>query len=84
MILAVLLIVAAGTLFLMKRRAIFSGSDVEHNRDALRFILHRLAPQLQNEYAFVIHGGCGKSFVNSLIDLPFAISPENCLADNFQ
>lgn len=44
------------------RRAIFSGADVEHNRIAVKFILEHLAPSLQNDYAFVIHGGCGRIF----------------------
>jgi glycosyltransferase involved in cell wall biosynthesis len=44
------------------RRAIYSGSNVAHNRAAVRFILEWLAPALAQEYAFVIHGPCGTRF----------------------
>lgn len=43
------------------QRAIYSGSDVVHNHVSVRFILEQLAPQL-SEYAFIIHGTCGKPF----------------------
>jgi hypothetical protein len=44
------------------RRAIYSGSNVIHNRAAVRFILESLAPALAQEYAFIIHGPCGTRF----------------------
>jgi len=43
--------------------AIFSGSNVEHNRNAVKFIIEKIAPALQQECAFIIHGRSGKSFV---------------------
>lgn len=42
-------------------RGLYSGSDVEHNRVAVRFILGQVARQ-RPDVGFVIHGGCGKSF----------------------
>jgi hypothetical protein len=42
-------------------RAVYSGSDVEHNRAAVRFICDELAP-VRPEVAFVIHGSCGRQF----------------------
>ena len=43
-----------------KRCAIFTGSNVAHNRQAARFIIERIAPRLASEWAFVIHGTvCG-------------------------
>ncbi|MGH7833806.1 MAG: glycosyltransferase [Candidatus Binatia bacterium] len=44
------------------RRAIYSGSNVVHNRAAVRFILECLAPALAQEYAFIINGTCGTRF----------------------
>jgi hypothetical protein len=44
------------------RRAIYSGSNVAHNRAAVRYILESLAPALAKEYAFIIHGTCGAPF----------------------
>jgi hypothetical protein len=44
------------------RLALFSGSNVAHNRAAVHFILERLAPALRDECAFVVQGGCGVSF----------------------
>lgn len=44
------------------RRALFSGSDVEHNRDAVRLILDELAPRQRDEVAFVIRGRCATRF----------------------
>ena len=44
-------------------RAIYSGSDVEHNRAAVRFILGELAP-LRSDVAFVVHGSCGRQFTD--------------------
>ena len=43
-------------------RAVFSGSDVDHNRIAVRTILDRLAPEAGDECGFVINGGCGRRF----------------------
>jgi len=39
------------------RRAIFSGSNVDHNREAARRIVEQIAPRLKS-WAFVIHGQC--------------------------
>ena len=44
-------------------RAVYSGSDVEHNRAAVRFILGKLAP-LRSDVAFVVHGSCGRQFTD--------------------
>lgn len=44
------------------RRAIFAGSDVKHNREAVRAILTRIAPELEHEVEFVILGPCGRGF----------------------
>lgn len=45
-----------------KKIALFYGSNVEHNRVAVRFIVNRLAPELKDECAFIIKGLCGKEF----------------------
>ena len=42
-------------------RGLYSGSNVEHNRVSVRFILTQVAPQ-RPDIGFVIHGGCGHSF----------------------
>jgi hypothetical protein len=42
-------------------RAVYSGSDVEHNRVTVRFILDELAP-VRPDVAFVVHGSCGRQF----------------------
>jgi glycosyltransferase involved in cell wall biosynthesis len=42
------------------RRAVFAGSDVAHNRAAVRLILSRLAPALEGEVEFVIVGPCAR------------------------
>lgn len=44
-------------------RAVYSGSDVEHNRAAVRFILDELAPR-RPDVAFVVHGSCGRQFTD--------------------
>jgi hypothetical protein len=44
-----------------KHRILFSGSDVAHNRSAVRFILEVLAT-LSSECAFLIKGPCGTRF----------------------
>jgi len=46
------------------RRAIFSGSNVDHNREAARRIVEQIAPRLTS-WAFVIHGGCGNKLANN-------------------
>ena len=51
-------------IFNFPSRAIFSGSDVEHNRLAVRFILESLAPELSEECAFIIKGQCGNRYRN--------------------
>lgn len=43
------------------RWAIFSGSDVAHNRAAVEWILGTLAPSMANRCGFVIHGGVSRS-----------------------
>ena len=45
-----------------KKWALFYGSNVEHNRVAVKFIVSKLAPQLREECAFIIKGLCGKKF----------------------
>jgi hypothetical protein len=45
-------------------RGLYSGSNVEHNRVSVRFILTQLAPQ-RPDIGFVIHGGCGHSFATA-------------------
>lgn len=44
-----------------RSRAVFSGSDVEHNRRAVAFLLREVAPLVPHT-AIVIHGGCGARF----------------------
>ena len=39
-----------------QRYAIYTGSNVEHNRKAVRLIIEQFAPQLQEQCAFIIHG----------------------------
>ncbi len=43
-------------------RAIFTGSDVEHNRVAVRFLVESVASQLSEQCAFIIKGQCAKRF----------------------
>jgi hypothetical protein len=45
-------------------RGLYSGSNVEHNRVAVRFILTQVAPQ-RPDVGFVVHGGCGHSFARA-------------------
>jgi len=52
-------------------RAIFSGSDVEHNRAAVRFLVESLAPQLPGQCAFVIKGQCAERFTHCRLDNVF-------------
>jgi len=44
------------------QRAIFSGSDVVHNRNTVRYILEHIAPKLEVSHGFIIKGPCGKRF----------------------
>ena len=46
------------------KRGLYSGSDVEHNRVAVRFILTQVAPH-RPDVGFVIHGGCSNSFART-------------------
>lgn len=59
-----------------KKKALFCGSDVKHNRAAVEFIVNQLAPQLKKECAFIIKGGCGRSFQKNKMSNVF-ISPED-------
>lgn len=54
-------------------RALFAGSNVEHNRRAVRFLIDELAPRLGEHAAIVVKGGCAYS-------LP-ANRPANVFAD---
>ena len=47
-----------------KRRFVFSGNDVIHNRVAVEFIMNRLAPKMEKDCAFILHGPCGRKFRN--------------------
>lgn len=59
-----------------RQRAVFSGSDSAHNREAVRFILDRVAPDLGHRCAFLIKGQCGKSFIKKKMDnVYFDLSP---------
>jgi hypothetical protein len=44
------------------KRAVFAGSAVHHNHEAVRMLLDRVAPALENEVEFVIVGGCARRF----------------------
>lgn len=44
-----------------RRWAIFSGSDVAHNRAAVEWILDTLAPSMEQRCGFIIHGGVSRS-----------------------
>jgi len=46
----------------LPRRVIFAGSDVAHNRAAVRAVLKRIAPALEREVEFVIVGPCARRF----------------------
>jgi hypothetical protein len=48
--------------------AVYTGSDVEHNRQAVRLIIERIAPQLRAECAFIVHGTVAKAFMNKKYD----------------
>jgi len=61
-----------------KKRAIFSGSNVAHNRVAVKFIVEDLAPKVQKEWAFLIRGPCGNPFKNQKVkNLFFDRTPGN-------
>ncbi len=45
------------------RKAIYSGSDVEHNRIAVQYLLEHVAPHAK-DVGFVIQGGCGQRFAH--------------------
>jgi hypothetical protein len=47
-----------------RRYAVYSGSDVKHNRQAVRLIVDRFAPQMRDECAFIIHGTVSKAFAH--------------------
>lgn len=51
-----------GGILAFDRKVIFCGSNVEHNRCAVRFILKELAPELKDCCAFIIAGSCAKAF----------------------
>jgi hypothetical protein len=44
------------------RRALFTGSAVAHNHEAVGALLTRVAPGLEREVEFVIVGGCARRF----------------------
>lgn len=44
----------------LRRRAVYAGSDVVHNRHAVHAILRRVAPALEREVEFVILGPCAR------------------------
>jgi len=61
-----------------QHRAIFSGSDVAHNRAAVEFIMKSLAPTLRTECAFLFKGQCGNRFKHQKADnLFFDPTPGN-------
>ena len=47
-----------------QRKAIYSGSDVAHNRLAVQYILEEVVPKAQR-VGFIIHGSCGNRFGKS-------------------
>jgi hypothetical protein len=59
-------------------RAIFSGSNVPHNQEAVRFLIETIAPQLSGECAFIIKGQCGYSCKNNRSEnIFFDLKPGN-------
>jgi glycosyltransferase involved in cell wall biosynthesis len=54
-----------------KSIAIFSGSDVAHNRSAVRFIMESIATKLRRQCAFVLKGQCSKRFQNHKLENVF-------------
>lgn len=65
-----------------KKKALFCGSDVKHNRAAVEFIVNQLAPQLKKDCAFIVKGGCGRSFQKNTMRNVF-ISPEDDGVESF-
>jgi glycosyltransferase involved in cell wall biosynthesis len=60
-------------------RILYSGSNVEHNRIAVKFILEHCAPG-RPDSAFVIHGTCGMSFARRCnLDNVFFDPSSSCL-----
>ncbi|MDP6538133.1 MAG: glycosyltransferase family 4 protein [Planctomycetota bacterium] len=57
----------------LDRRAVFTGSDVAHNRRAVRALVERVAPELAGEVEIVIVGPCARRAPGS--------SPANVLLD---
>jgi glycosyltransferase involved in cell wall biosynthesis len=55
-------------------RTLFSGSDVEHNRIAVRFLIGKLAVQ-RPDLGIIIHGSCGKQFQGKAV-------PDNVIFDS--
>jgi len=47
-------------------RVFFSGSDLEHNRIVVRFLIENLAP-MRPDIGIVIHGSCGKKFMSQSV-----------------
>lgn len=47
-----------------QRYAVYTGSNVEHNRKAVQLIIEQFAPQLQEHCAFIIHGTVTKPFMS--------------------
>ena len=55
----------------LPRRALFSGSDISHNRAAVREIVTRIAPRLERDVEFVILGPCARGAsagINVIVD----------------
>lgn len=60
------------------QRAIFSGSDVEHNRNTVKYILEQIAPKLEQSHGFIIKGPCGnryKHYSNKNVFFDLSIDP---------
>lgn len=60
--------------------ALYSGSNTAHNYSAVQFIIQSLAPALPN-YAFIIHGLCGKQFVPNFMPNIFFDFDDKTFAD---
>ena len=63
-----------------RRRAIFAGSDVAHNRAAVAMIVTQLAPRLAGSVDFVIVGACARA-ARSPLPANVELSPEGDVAD---
>lgn len=55
-------------------RALFSGSNVEHNRIAVRFLIGKLAVQ-RPDLGIIIHGSCGKRFQGKAVPTNVIFDP---------